>query len=500
MTMNSSLARVMTGLDAPEQDVVEQLCYGRWSDVTFQTDRDGTVHVLVRGRRTVFEIDQSDPEHEQWYVDGPDIAIDLTRDLQPVITKVTLYSDEAGTKPVGTWRPHILADGVGPCIECGDRQAVRGAKCEKLSHGVQPPEEWAVATTRACKCGCSDPVINKPHGRQKEYASTKCRKRSNDRERRAARATDVATPVVSEPVLEPEPEVVGQPAPRLVHCVRCDKDGHYVEDCPHPLSRAKAPSAPVAPSTPVDVPVDSPRPVRRKQDPAEGRRVVTCARCYEQGHSIFTCTQASRPAVEIVIAPIEGTVTDDDLTAHNFALLALCRQGLPDRFQYSFKEDVLAMYGVDMNLLDSALRSPERVEIRPESMDEDKRYGVLAFYRGDIEVILGMRAPATPRVIAVYVASRLENDTHRVGHSGGGAGGAKATGTPKTPRQLVTRLRAMGGRELQVELSITEDFVPVTYKGQDLGKIASNGDRKTCEVDFQRVQRKMAAIDRRVTA
>ena len=58
----------------------------------------------------------------------------------------------------------------------------------------------------------------------------------------------------------------------------------------------------------------------------------------------------------------------------------------------------------------------------------------------------------------------------------------------------------MGGRDLEVEIDPRQSHVPVTYKGQDLGKIATDGDRQTSESDFQRIQRKMAAIDRRVSS
>jgi hypothetical protein len=88
----------------------------------------------------------------------------------------------------------------------------------------------------------------------------------------------------------------------------------------------------------------------------------------------------------------------------------LMRNGVPQAIRYTYSDDVLALYGVDMNLLE-ALRQPERVEIRPESFDKAKRYPVLGFHRGDVTVILGLRQPVTPKVIAAYAHSRRPTPT-----------------------------------------------------------------------------------------
>ncbi len=131
-------------------------------------------------------------------------------------------------------------------------------------------------------------------------------------------------------------------------------------------------------------------------------------------------------------------------------LCQLMRNGVPPAIRYTYSPDVLALYGVDLNLLEGALRQPERVEIRPESFNRDKRYPVLAFHRGDVQVILGLRQPVSPKVIAAYATSRLEHDTHRVGHTGGGGSKRSVSGLPSNPRQVVSRLGAGGA---QVELS-----------------------------------------------
>ncbi len=130
-------------------------------------------------------------------------------------------------------------------------------------------------------------------------------------------------------------------------------------------------------------------------------------------------------------------------------LCQLMRNGVPPAIRYSYSPDVLALYGVDLNLLEGALRHPERVEIRPESFNRDKRYPVLAFHRGDVQVILGLRQPVSPKVIAAYATSRLEHDTHRVGHTGSGGSKRSVSGLPSNPRQVATQLDA---RRAQAEL------------------------------------------------
>lgn len=247
-------------------------------------------------------------------------------------------------------------------------------------------------------------------------------------------------------------------APRI-WCARCQKDGHYVEDCPHKTIKAAR----------------------------EARRAE------------IEAITAQAPVVQqrVTVPPLRrGEVTDSELTAHSASLLDLCSRGLPEHLEYSFKPDVLALYGIDFDLLDAVLRHPERVELRPESFNKDKRYTVLAFYRGDLEVILGMKHVARPAVIAAYASSRLEHDTHRVGHTGGG-GSRKTSGLPSSPKQMATRLRAIG---CEVEIDERQKTAPVTYKGQELGRVTCQGLKETVQSDYQRIVRKVAAIDQRATA
>lgn len=191
-------------------------------------------------------------------------------------------------------------------------------------------------------------------------------------------------------------------------------------------------------------------------------------------------------------------VSDEDLDSTAYQLLVKCMDGLPEQYGYDYKEDVLATAGFVREDVDAALRQPHRVEIRPESWDKEKRYPVLGFHRGDVSVILGMRTPEKPRVIAAYWGSMLQADTHHVNRSGGG-GSKKSTGLPTNPGQVMARLREKG---CEIPEPVDEKPVEVTYKGQSLGKImtARTTTKVTAQTDYQRTLRKMQAIDRREAA
>jgi hypothetical protein len=193
-----------------------------------------------------------------------------------------------------------------------------------------------------------------------------------------------------------------------------------------------------------------------------------------------------------------GGVSDADLDATAYQLLVKCMNGLPEEFGYDYKDDVLATGGFRQEDVDAALRHPHRVEIRPESWDKEKRYPILGFHRGDVSVILGMLTPAKPRVIAAYWSSLLTADTHRVNKVGGG-GSKKADGLPTRASAAIDRLRTRG---CEIPDSPDEKPVAVTYKGQALGKIATSRTttKPLVQSDYQRIVRKMAAIDRREVA
>ncbi len=79
----------------------------------------------------------------------------------------------------------------------------------------------------------------------------------------------------------------------------------------------------------------------------------------------------------------------------------LMKDGVPAAIRYTYKDEVLAVFGLDISLMEGALRNPERVEISARELQpRDKRYPVLGFYRGDITMILGLRQPTCTKVIA----------------------------------------------------------------------------------------------------
>lgn len=173
------------------------------------------------------------------------------------------------------------------------------------------------------------------------------------------------------------------------------------------------------------------------------------------------------------------------------------REGIPEAIRFTYHPDVLALYGMDFDRCDDAVRHPERVEIRTESFSKEKRYPILGFYRGDVLVIMGFREPASPKIIAAYNIGLLLHDTHRVNHVGGG-GAKKSSGLPTTPKAAIKNLQILNCKVDYDPLS-TKSAVEVMYDGQSLGKITV-GDRVSkaqVETDYQRCLRRKHAIDRR---
>jgi hypothetical protein len=170
----------------------------------------------------------------------------------------------------------------------------------------------------------------------------------------------------------------------------------------------------------------------------------------------------------------------------------MCRRGLPRAIPFGYLPEVLALEGLSLPEVEATVRFPQRVEIRPET--KRHRYPTLGFWRGDTVVILGMRTPVKPIVIAAYWTSLLSHDTHRVNAVGGG-GARKKEGLPKTLRQSVQQLRIIGC-DIPDEWETATTPLPVTYHGKDLGKITvgASVQRRTVESDFQRTLRRVQAI------
>jgi hypothetical protein len=258
----------------------------------------------------------------------------------------------------------------------------------------------------------------------------------------------------------------------------------------------------------------SPRPPRKRLAPAprkevprkpisvpleDVQRALGHGRKSDATTTVVRAPQQPYEDPKVWVEPAAGAAAFDwagvDLQSSAYIFSERFRAGLPAGVGFFYLPDVLALYGLDTELCEATLRHPERVWVRPESFHRTKRYPVLGFARGDVQVILGMRDPYRPCVIAVYVTAKLEADGHHVRHTGGG-GSKGATGLPKTTKALRQRLLAEGA-----ELLPDPDHkrATVRYRGEDLGQvsIADATPRQTVETDWQRCLRRMHAIDRK---
>lgn len=203
---------------------------------------------------------------------------------------------------------------------------------------------------------------------------------------------------------------------------------------------------------------------------------------------------------ELLWTAVSGDVDwgrfDIEATAHQ--LFESCQRGLPWAIAFGYHPDVLALQGLDLPQCEAAVRAPERVEIRPET--GKKGYPILGFSRGDVKVILGMRAPTRPMVIAAYWTSLLAADEHRRPERVGGGGARKPGGLPTTVTALVKRLTEAGADV--DEAWKTSGTAAVKYHGQELGKVTTGpgADKRQVQQDWQRTTRKMHAIDQREAA
>jgi len=259
-------------------------------------------------------------------------------------------------------------------------------------------------------------------------------------------------------------------------CGRCSSPDHQVGECPEPMPGGRKPASEPSPQDPRDeglyiAPAPSPPSV-----PTPG--IID---------SMVADARSRNGQTDTIHVPGEE-VDDNTLTASGLELQERWSRGLG--IGYDIHPDVMALYGVDLDLVSSALDNPQSAELRPESYKKDKRYGVLQFSRGDIRVILGCKTPARPKVIAVYVTAMLEHDTHRTEGAGGG-GKRKQSGPPKTGAQVASRLRDLGA---EVDMSVKEKVTTVFFDGKEMGKITVDPDREQAESDWNRIQRKINAI------
>ena len=191
--------------------------------------------------------------------------------------------------------------------------------------------------------------------------------------------------------------------------------------------------------------------------------------------------------------PGADPLTPEELDMQTFDLWEDCREGLPGSYPFIYHPNVLSLAGLNTDEVETAIRKPGRIEIRPET--KEKGYPVFAFQRGDVRAILGFRDRAKPSVIACYWTTLLANDEYRVNRSGGG-GSKTMSGLPTNPGASVKRLRSLGAK---IEEAANGKTAVVTYRGQELGQITTGVaiPKATVQSDYQRCLRKMNAIDQR---
>lgn len=288
-----------------------------------------------------------------------------------------------------------------------------------------------------------------------------------------------------------------------------------------PITQPKTRTIPTRPKPPAERPVERPKPVSTqpvfrppvaKPAAPSTRREKSAEAAALQRMLGSESTAAKEPVTtKIVTAPkrepenpylwTRNPMEFDwskagDLEGTASRLRDRLRSGLPEDMPIKYFGDVLALWQGQTEDMEAALHHPHRVEIRPETTE--KQYPILAFYRGDIIVILGMRTPHEPMVIAVYLRSKLPGGDIPMAKTTSGGGGARKTkGLPTSIPAMIRAIRDLG---CQVpDLDPTSKVAEVTYKGQVLGKVTVEfGDKKKIQSDYQRVARQVDGINRRM--
>lgn len=196
----------------------------------------------------------------------------------------------------------------------------------------------------------------------------------------------------------------------------------------------------------------------------------------------------------ILLPGVEGAADwANNLETGTMAVWHATMKGVPPAAHLYFHDDVTALHGIDLDLVETACRAPHRVEVAPETAT--KKYPVIKYYRGDVLAVVGFRDLQMPKIIAAYTAG-LNLADNRGGGARGGGGSRRSSGLPKTVSQLLTRLGGIG-----VELIDDADGKThtVKYWGEDLGQIptATHTDKATVESSYQRINRKVEAIKQR---
>ena len=197
--------------------------------------------------------------------------------------------------------------------------------------------------------------------------------------------------------------------------------------------------------------------------------------------------------IAVEAEPEAKPLTEEEMDKALFDLYVDVRAGYDGPFSYH--PDVESLQGLNKDEISTAVRQPERVEVRPES--KSKGYPVIKFARGDVNVIMGYRSRTNPAVIRAEWGWLLGHSPYEVDRHGGG-GSKTQTGLPNTFGQLAGRLKTLGA---EIAASPDGKTAVVSYKGQELGLVTREKcPRSTTHSDWNRMTRKIHAIDRRELA
>ena len=199
--------------------------------------------------------------------------------------------------------------------------------------------------------------------------------------------------------------------------------------------------------------------------------------------------------VKVEAEPEAKPLTEEEMDKALFDLYMDVRSGYDGAFGYH--PDVESLQGLNKDEISTAVRQPERVEVRPES--KAKGYPVIKFSRGDVNVVMGYRDRKSPAVIRAEWGWLLGHSQYQIDrHGGGGSKGSSGNSLPNTFAQLAGRLKIAGA---EVTPNADGKTAVVSYKGQELGLVTKEKcPRATTHSDWNRMTRKIAAIDRRELA